>query len=70
MKELLAKNSKAGLMLNDICYGHGYVMHEGAMVPTGACKRKVAANPKGSAMLEIGDGVNKFGKTCELKEGD
>lgn len=46
------------------------MMHEGAMVPTGACKRKVAANPKGSAMLEIGDGVNRFGKTCELKEGD
>lgn len=48
VKELIKKNSKAALMLNDICYGHGFVMHEGAMVPTGACKRKVAANPLGS----------------------
>jgi hypothetical protein len=69
VEELIKKNSKAAIFLNDICYGHGSVMHEGHMVPTGMCKRKVVnIKDGGEADIEPGDGNNHFGKTCEVKE--
>jgi hypothetical protein len=68
IKELVLKNSKAGISLSDICYGVGYVMHEGAMVSTGACANK-RINTKGEAIL-LGDGTNSFANFCEKKEGD
>jgi len=67
VKELMRSNHKAGLLLNDICYGHGFVLHENAMVPTGGCKKKVATLNEGT--VKNGDGLNQFKKTCELKEG-
>lgn len=70
VKELIKKNQRAAIMLNDICYGHGMVMHEGVMVNTGACKRKVSNIKNEAGTIESGDGNNHFGKTCEVKEGD
>jgi hypothetical protein len=71
VQELIKKNSKAAIFLNDICYGHGMIMHEGTMVHTGACKRKVVNFKAGAETdIESGDGNNHFAKTCELKEGE
>jgi len=70
VKEMMKKNQRAAVMLNDICYGHGMVMHEGVMVSTGACKRKVVNIKNEAGTIEFGDGNNHFGKTCELKEGE
>jgi len=71
VKELLAKNTKTAISLNDICYGTGYVLLEGEMVSTGGCMLKTA-NAKGTeeAPLNVGDGTNSISKTCEMKEGD
>lgn len=46
-------------------------MLEGEMVSTGGCMSK-ANNAKGTeeAPLNVGDGSNSIGYTCEMKEGD
>jgi len=71
VKELLSKNTKTAISLNDIRYGTGYVLLEGEMVSTGGCMLKTA-NAKGTdeAPLNVGDGTNSISKTCEMKEGD
>jgi len=71
VKELMNRNQKAAISLNDLCNGTGFVMLSGAMVSTGGCVRK-EANAKGveGAGVNPGDGTNSFGKTCELREGD
>lgn len=71
VKELLIRNMKTATSLNDICYGTGYVLLDGAMVATGGCMMK-ASNAKGTetAPLNLGDGSNSIGATCELKEGE
>lgn len=77
VKELLAKNMKTAITLNDICYGTGYVLLDGQMVNTGGCMVK-ANNDKGTKpedptqndSLNLGDGSNSIHYTCEKKEGD
>jgi hypothetical protein len=71
VKTLMTKNQKTAVSLNDICYGTGFVLLDGAMVNTGGCMLKTE-NAKGTeeAPLNLGDGTNVIGNTCEIKEGD
>jgi hypothetical protein len=71
VKQLIMINAKSAISLKDICYGTGFVMHEGTMVNTGGCALK-SNNGKGSeeVPLNVGDGSNSIYNTCELKEGD
>lgn len=68
---LISVNAKSAISLKDICYGTGFVMHEGAMVATGGCALK-HNNSKGTEEdpLNVGDGSNNITNSCELKEGD
>mmetsp|Transcript_40139 Transcript_40139/g.33907 ORF Transcript_40139/g.33907 Transcript_40139/m.33907 type:complete len:147 (-) Transcript_40139:1032-1472(-) len=70
IKELMTKNSKAGLSLKDICYGTGYIMHDGKMIKTGACHHSNTNHGDAESELNVGDGSNNVSQVCNNKEGE